>query len=101
MARGGKRQGAGRPKGSGNKRHILDYWEIEDIHEFFQNLKKRYKKSDRLAVWIGDQISGKAVQPIAGDPENPIKVEITGMRIVKEELGTDIQNKEQQADSGS
>lgn len=76
MARGGKREGSGRKAGVKDKPHILDYWTKSDISAFFAHMKEQYPKSDKIATWIGDQISGKAVQPLAGDSNNPLVVKI-------------------------
>lgn len=70
--RGGPRPGAGRKPGKPNRPHILDNWTPEDVADFFAWLKKAYKKNPRIATWIGDQISGKAVQPIAGYDGTPL-----------------------------
>lgn len=73
--RGGKRQGAGRPKGSGNKPNISEFLKKKDIEEFVTHILKAYKDKPELAKWLGDHIFGKAVQPIAGDEDNPLTVE--------------------------
>ncbi len=77
---GGKRAGAGRRVGSGDKPHIRDYWTPEQIANFYRSLYERALKSDRLAVFVGEQLSGKAAQPLTGDKDNPVwlaGVEIT------------------------
>ena len=35
---------------------------------------KEYKKNPKLAKWIGDQMFGKAVQPIGNDNGQPLIV---------------------------
>jgi hypothetical protein len=65
MARGGKRTGAGRPKGSPNVRaSIYHYFTEADIAEFFEFLKDNYKEDMRLMQWVGDHILGKPQQAI-------------------------------------
>jgi hypothetical protein len=81
--RGGKRPGAGRPKGTPNRPHILDHWTPEDVLAYFAWLKKAYKKNPRIATWIGDQISGKAAQPLTGDKDNPVYIAGVNVRIRK------------------
>lgn len=63
---GGKRKGSGRRRGSGDKPHLLDYWTAAEVAAYFQHIKKAYKTNPKIATWVGDQISGKAVQPLAG-----------------------------------
>jgi len=53
----------GRPRGS-HKPHIQDYWTPEQIEEFFRSLYERAQKDSRLAVWCGEQLSGKAQQNV-------------------------------------
>lgn len=74
MARGGKRPGSGRKPGISNRPNILDYWTDEEVAEYFAYMRKSYKKSDRIATWVGDHISGKAVQAITGPNGGPIEV---------------------------
>lgn len=64
MAHGGKRKGAGRKRGSGDRPSIFNYWSEKDIEEYYAHLKDNYKTSDKLAVWIGDHLEGKAPQAI-------------------------------------
>lgn len=73
MSRGGKRAGSGVKEGS-IRPHISQYWTQEQIKDFYQSMYKRQKKSDRIAVWCGDQLSGKAVQPIGNEDNRPFMV---------------------------
>ena len=73
----GSKGGDGKPIGNieGNMRpRITDYWDSEDIKDYFSYLKKNYKKSDTLAKFVGEQLMGKAVQPIANDGDRPLIV---------------------------
>jgi len=70
---GGKRKGAGGKLGS-IRPHIAHYWDAEDIKDYFMWLKKEYKKRPELAKWVGDQLCGKAVQPIGNDNGEPLKI---------------------------
>jgi hypothetical protein len=73
MAKGGKREGAGNKAGSIRPK-ITDYWSQDDIQEYFDHLKENYKKSDRLAVFVGEHLMGKAVQPIGNDNGQPLLI---------------------------
>jgi hypothetical protein len=64
MAKGGKREGAGRPKGSTSRPTIFDYWDADAIAEYFEYLRDNYKEDSRLMVFVGEQIMGKATQPV-------------------------------------
>jgi hypothetical protein len=74
MALGGKRAGAGRKPGSKQKPHISDYWTKDQIASFFNDMYKRQKKDARIAVWCGDQLSGKATQAITGADGGPVEI---------------------------
>ncbi len=74
MQRGGKRQGAGVKQGSVRPK-ISTYWSQEDIDEYFTWLKKAYKTEPTLAKFVGEQLMGKAVQPIGNDDDKPFKIE--------------------------
>lgn len=72
---GGKRQGAGNKQGSVRPK-ITDYWTQDDISDYFVWLKKEYKKQPTLAKFVGEQLMGKAVQPLSSDDNNPMKLEL-------------------------
>ena len=72
MKNGGKRQGAGRPKGSTSRPSIFDYWDKGDIKEFFEFLKDNYKEDMRLMQWVGDHLLGKPPQAITGPDGAPL-----------------------------
>lgn len=61
---GGKREGAGRKWGAKTRPTIFDFWNDDDIHEFFEYLKDNYKEDMKLTQWAGDHIMGKAQQSI-------------------------------------
>lgn len=71
--KGGKRKGAGNKLGSVRPK-ITDFWTQEDIAEYFGWVKENYKKSDRLATWVGDHLLGKPVQPIGNDQTGELKI---------------------------
>lgn len=62
--KGGARPGAGRKPGVSDRPKLINYWNEADVVAYFDYLKKNYKKSDRLATFVGEQLMGKAVQPI-------------------------------------
>jgi hypothetical protein len=68
--RGGARPGAGRKPGGREKPHISAYWSDKQIKDFFQSMYERQQNDARIAVWCGDQLSGKAAQAISlSDPD--------------------------------
>jgi|TARA_Y100000310_G_scaffold314525_1_gene363984 hypothetical protein len=75
MARGGKQLGAGRPKGSKTRPQLRNYISEDQIKEFAQFIIDEYRKKPELARWLGDQVFGRAVQPLGNDDGNPLIVE--------------------------
>ena len=75
MAKGGKRPGAGRPKGSGL--NLKSYLTEMDIKTFIEFLLANYMEDARLMMWMGDHIFGKAPQPITGNEGGPLQIEIS------------------------
>lgn len=73
-----------RPVGSRTRPQFYTYVDETDRKEFAKWAKKNYKKDPTLAKWFGDQVFGKALQTIAGDAENPLSLQITGMVIQKD-----------------
>lgn len=73
---GGKRPGAGRPKGSKNLRRFQDYWTEEEVKTFIEAGKDRYMDSDKIYIEFLQQIFGKALQRIAGEDGGPVQVEV-------------------------
>jgi hypothetical protein len=55
-----------RPVGSTTRPQFHTYTDENDRKEFVQYMRKNYKYDPMLAKWYGDQMFGKAVQPIAG-----------------------------------
>ncbi len=66
----------GRPKGSSTRPHISQFWTKKQIKEFYEGMFERQKTDSRIAVWCGDQLSGKAVQAITGPDDGPIQVQM-------------------------
>lgn len=69
----GNKLGSIRPK-------LTDYWTQDDIAEYFEHLKSSYKKDATLAKFVGEQLMGKAIQPLTGEDGGPIQ--ISGVDIV-------------------
>jgi hypothetical protein len=69
---GGKQEGAGRPKGSTTRPQLRDYFTKEEIKEFALDLRERAKTDSLLAKFVGEQIFGKAPQPIEGHMEHEL-----------------------------
>lgn len=74
---GGKRKGAGRPKGAVNKFKLRERFTDEEIMELVDEAKKQAKKDPVMLKFLLEQIFGKARQSvgISGEEENsPIKM---------------------------
>jgi hypothetical protein len=44
------------------------------VQEFVQFVRENYMDSEKLAVWWGDQIFGKASQALTGPDGGPIQI---------------------------
>ena len=68
----------GRPVGSTTRPQFYTYVTEEDRKQFVRWALKEAKKPDNLelAMWVGDQIFGKAAQPIGGPGDGPIQVQV-------------------------
>lgn len=75
MKKGGKRPGAGRPKGSTTRPQVIDYYTPEELKAFFEDLKKRAKDDTKIALYLAEQMTGKASQAITGPEGGPIQIE--------------------------
>lgn len=65
---GGKRKGAGRPKGSQNKPNINRYLNEEEVKSLVKKAKELAAKGDSTMLkFLLEQIFGKAPQTIAAD----------------------------------
>jgi hypothetical protein len=73
--RGGKRQGSGRKEGSQNLPKLSSFFTDKELLDYVTHLKKRYKKSDIITKFVGEQLFGKAPQPLVGNEGGPIKIE--------------------------
>lgn len=64
MALGGYRPGSGRKPGKADLPKIHTYFTKEELVIFVNNLKARAEKSDKIAVFLAEQVWGKAPQTI-------------------------------------
>ena len=65
MALGGKREGAGRKKGSKTLLKLRDHITKEDIKELIDKAREKAKEGDtKLLVFMLEQLFGKAPQSI-------------------------------------
>jgi hypothetical protein len=62
----------GRPKGATNRPQFHTYTTELDRREYVIWVKENYKKDPQLAKWYGDQLFGKAVQPLGNDNGQPL-----------------------------
>jgi len=76
MAKGGKRPGAGRPKGSVMRPQLRDYFTKKDRREVVDMLKTHMVDDMNLLKFVAEQLFGKAPQPISGDPDNRTPIPI-------------------------
>lgn len=66
---------AGRPKGSTTRPQLRNFVTEEQIQEFVEYMVENYQKKPELAKWFGDQLFGKAVQPIGNDDRGALIVQ--------------------------
>ncbi len=71
--KGGKRQGAGNKQDSIRPK-LTTYWSQADVQDYFDWLKMEYKKQPILAKFVGEQLMGKAPQPISNDDDKPFLI---------------------------
>lgn len=84
--KGGKRAGAGRPKGATTLIKAIDYFNEKELRDFWDDMKKRAKTDTKIALYFAEQFTGKAVQAVelGGKDGQPITHQIVGMQIIKE-----------------
>lgn len=80
MSWGGKREGAGTQEGAVRAK-LSHYWSQDDVKEYFDWLKTSYKQNPLLAKFVGEQIMGKAPQPLTGAEGGAIEHTITGVTV--------------------
>ncbi len=65
----------GRPLGATNRPQFYTYTDERDRKAFVAWVRENYQKDPQLAKWFGDQIFGKAAQPISNDGDKPFLVQ--------------------------
>lgn len=50
------------------------YWKEEEIEQFMEDMKVRAKTDSRIAVWLGDHLFGKALQPVGNPDGSPLTI---------------------------
>lgn len=73
---GGRREGAGRPKGSYSKPQIRNFYTDEQVMSFVDELKESAKTDNRIKLFLAEQIFGKARQNIGldgGEDGSPVR----------------------------
>ena len=61
-----------RKVGSTNRPAFYTYVTEQERKDYAKWVKSVYKNDVVLAKWYGDQLFGKAAQPISGDTDNPL-----------------------------
>lgn len=61
-----------RPKGSTTRPQFHTYTDEYDRKEYVKWVKQNYQNDPQLARWYGDQLFGKATQPISDPDGNAI-----------------------------
>lgn len=72
--RGGKREGSGGYEGQ-IKPKFFSFVAPDEVQKYMDWVLKKYKKDTKLAIWLGDHLFGKAVQPIGNDEDKPFKIQ--------------------------
>lgn len=80
MALGGKRPGAGRPKGSVTKPQFRDYFTEKERVELIDMIKTHMVDDMRLLQFAAEQIFGKAPQTL--ETPDGQKVAVAGFNII-------------------
>lgn len=66
-----------RPIGTTNRPQFHTYTDENDRKEYVKWIRKSYKRDKDLAKWYGDQLFGKASQPITGADGGALILEIS------------------------
>ena len=83
MAKGGKRRGAGRPKGSVTRPQFRDYFSEKERVELIEMIKTHMVDDMRLLQFAAEQIFGKAPQTL--ETPDGEKVAVAGFNIILDE----------------
>lgn len=83
MQNGGKRPGAGRPKGSVTRPQFRDYFTEEDRLNMVEMIKTHMVDDMRLLQWAAEMNFGKPSQAITGEDGGPIQVQGVEIKVRK------------------
>lgn len=76
---------AGRPKGATTRPQLRDALTPQRIAALLKKAEDLANAGDSVLLkFLLEQVYGKAVQPLGNDGDTPLKVQISGMKIVKE-----------------
>lgn len=64
----------GRPKGAKTLVRVIEYFTPEEIKEFFNNLKERGKTDNKIAIYLAEQLTGKAAQAMSIELGGEVKI---------------------------
>ncbi len=86
--KGGKRPGAGRPKGSSRRPKITDHFSDKEIKNLIKQAKAEAKKDIGMLKFLLEQLFGKARQTVVGgdSDDNPIALDITIKKEINRKL---------------
>lgn len=88
MAKGGARPGAGRPAGSTTRPQLRNYFTDDDIAQLVADLKERARTDSTILKFLGEQVFGKAPQPLTGEGGiGPVQVQISEAVAKKNNIG--------------
>ena len=77
---GGRRLGSGRKKKEVGimkfKRQLKDYLTKEDVEKLIDIAKTKALTDPLMMRFLLEHVFGKAPQPLAGDPDNPLTIKI-------------------------
>lgn len=85
---GGKREGAGRKKGTTDLPKIKDNLTTEQIEEITKHYFERAKDDNRVLTHLIDHIYGKPKQALVGGDEDDNPIAITGIQYVTPDTNT-------------
>jgi hypothetical protein len=74
--KGGKREGAGKPKGTKDYKKITSFFTPEEIEQLVKDAKAMAKKDPLMMKFLIEQLFGKAKQPLVGEDGEPIKISV-------------------------
>lgn len=86
MAKGGKRPGSGRKKGSTSRPVLREYFTDQEIKDFVKNLKESAKTDMNIKKFVAEQLFGKAIQPVEGDLKGTIQIVFDNSFVEDEKL---------------